>query len=518
MAQIDTLAEPRTTPTPLTGFPTPPARGFSFTDDQVNNPTSKTPGDRLDAEFDRSNAAVAGVITATETSLNPDGTLKSATVGSAQLVPGLFDFIANDAISQVQPLVDQAQGYSSAAQASATAADTSATNAQTQATAAAGSASTASSASALAGTSQTAAASSASQAAASASLAANENNDAQEQATQADLARQLAQGWAEHMPDTIPPALLAAFAITGDHWSSRWWANQAAIAAGQAIGFQTYYLGAAASPPASNPATGLPPIVGALYFDTVLQEMRVCTGPGTWASFASPSGGSTARYQYIATTNAQASISGPDALGNPLVMNPSTDAITVYHQGDLLKPTRDYALAGPTSPQVSFNNPFRGTILAGDSFDVIVVRPLSSTAYTSDRVKCITSSWVFNGTNVTFPLVDPHGQAVTPQQASYVQASLGGTILEPGVDFTVSLANLTFTLPPQKDQAVFVLVGVPLGGSVTSGPATGGGATYSATPPTSGVTAGSLWATPTSQLFVWDGNLNVWIQLAGGDF
>jgi hypothetical protein len=34
--------------------------------------------------------------------------------------------------------------------------------------------------------------------------------------------------WAEHMPDTIPPNILATNAITGDHWSSRWWANQAA--------------------------------------------------------------------------------------------------------------------------------------------------------------------------------------------------------------------------------------------------------------------------------------------------
>jgi hypothetical protein len=34
--------------------------------------------------------------------------------------------------------------------------------------------------------------------------------------------------WAEHMPDTIPPNILATNAITGDHWSSRWWANRAA--------------------------------------------------------------------------------------------------------------------------------------------------------------------------------------------------------------------------------------------------------------------------------------------------
>ena len=34
--------------------------------------------------------------------------------------------------------------------------------------------------------------------------------------------------WAEHMPDIIPPNVLAINAISGDHWSSRWWANRAA--------------------------------------------------------------------------------------------------------------------------------------------------------------------------------------------------------------------------------------------------------------------------------------------------
>jgi hypothetical protein len=38
----------------------------------------------------------------------------------------------------------------------------------------------------------------------------------------------LSAAWAEHMPDTIPPNILASNDITGDHWSSRWWANKAA--------------------------------------------------------------------------------------------------------------------------------------------------------------------------------------------------------------------------------------------------------------------------------------------------
>jgi hypothetical protein len=47
-------------------------------------------------------------------------------------------------------------------------------------------------------------------------------------ATAADYA-QVAIDWAEYMPGTIPPNILAINAITGDHWSSRWWANRAAM-------------------------------------------------------------------------------------------------------------------------------------------------------------------------------------------------------------------------------------------------------------------------------------------------
>jgi hypothetical protein len=36
--------------------------------------------------------------------------------------------------------------------------------------------------------------------------------------------------WAEHMPDSIPADVVALAGLTGDHWSSLWWANQTAAA------------------------------------------------------------------------------------------------------------------------------------------------------------------------------------------------------------------------------------------------------------------------------------------------
>ena len=138
---------------PRAPMPAPPDRQFSFTDFQVNNPTAPPPGDKLDAEFDRTNQAVEDVIEWVSTSLNSDGSL-------------------------IEPPVTEPPEDTGAV---ALAEDWAAVSA----------------------------------------------------------------AWAEHMPDTIPPNILAVEAITGDHWSSRWWANRAAqIVQGQ--------LPTGASPPISS--------------------------------------------------------------------------------------------------------------------------------------------------------------------------------------------------------------------------------------------------------------------------
>lgn len=115
--------------------PAPPDRQFSFTDWQTNNPTAPPPGDKLDAELDRTNQAVEDVIEWVSTSLNSDGSL---------VEPPVTDPPPDDATA---PAEDWAV---------------------------------------------------------------------------------VSQAWAEHMPDTIPPNILAEMAITGEHWSARWWAKQAA--------------------------------------------------------------------------------------------------------------------------------------------------------------------------------------------------------------------------------------------------------------------------------------------------
>lgn len=220
--------KPRSTGSLSAPMPAPPVRQFSFTDWQVNNPTAPPPGDRLDSEFDQSNNAIDDVIDWASVSLNTDGSIRDGVIGENNLQPDLFDDVANDAIAQVQPLVDQASVYANVAAASATDADNSASNAASSASIASGAAATASTFSASASAAAGSALSSQNAAAVSATSASNSENDAEGAAALAQDYAVVTQAWAEHMPDPIPPDILSVMGVTGNHWSSRWWAAQAA--------------------------------------------------------------------------------------------------------------------------------------------------------------------------------------------------------------------------------------------------------------------------------------------------
>ena len=101
----------------------------------------------------------------------------------------------------------------------------------------------------------------------------------------------VSQAWAEYMPDTIPGNILAVMNITGDHWSSRWWANRAA---------------------------------------QLLQN---------WQNALPPAPANTARYVYVATLN-QTVFTGPDRNASTLVFDPTIPQRTqVFRRGLLLTPT-----------------------------------------------------------------------------------------------------------------------------------------------------------------------------------
>jgi hypothetical protein len=251
------------------------------------------PGDKLDAQFLKHKTAIVDTQARLTGVTRDDGKLANGSVGTEQLDPAFITTLTAAVTASVNDAADEIL----TARSEAVAAQAASINAAATANAAALDAFNRSNAAQTASTSAQAAATNANYALTQTQTAAanftaeaiNILNDAEGEASQAQLYTRLAGAWAEHMPGTIPPDVLAVMGITGDHWSARWWANQADIAfqnalvaSGSTVDFVDRYLGAHATAPLTNDFGG-PLVAGALYFDTALDVMRVYSG-SAWRS------------------------------------------------------------------------------------------------------------------------------------------------------------------------------------------------------------------------------------------
>lgn len=90
----------------MAGLPTPPTRATSFTAISTNTPTAQLPGDKVDAELDRTNKAVSQLITFVSTLFAPGGTLKPNSVPPSALSTDLAATLAQLDVA-AQTLADQ---------------------------------------------------------------------------------------------------------------------------------------------------------------------------------------------------------------------------------------------------------------------------------------------------------------------------------------------------------------------------------------------------------------------------
>jgi hypothetical protein len=459
-----TLAKPKTQASPRAPQPAPPVRQFSFTDFQTNNPTAPPPGDRLDGEIDRANQAVADTIAWASTSLNSDGSLKPFAVGKDQLQPGLFDHVANDAEARIAPLIDAAAAAADSVRTTASEADASALAAADQNARAQDAAGRSSSDAQDAASSAAEAAQSARDAQASADAADNSANHA-------DLAENvcidygvLTEAWAEHMPDTIPPNILATMDVTGDHWSSRWWANRAHEIVeqdtAQAIcDLQNYWMGAYSSPPTQN-TCGEPVAQGAMYYDLTGQATYVFDG-SSWHAVVQPVPGNADQFLYLPASTTSI-FTGLDYYGNTLNFSASGSEVLVYLNGVKQLETFDYTLGTNTVNFIQAIGP-PNTVQVVVIGEVPVVLPPVPSA-----VKVDTNLWTFNGTTTVFTLKDLAGKSLTPPSAADCVVSLNGVIQEAGRDFTTTAGQITFTTAPLADADKWMLVGLPMQASAAA--------------------------------------------------
>jgi hypothetical protein len=261
--------------------------------------------------------------------------------------------------------------------------------------------------------------------------------------------------WAEHMPDTIPPNILAINAITGDHWSSRWWANRSANAFGM---LAWWYQGAwpAPGPPSTpNTPTGQPIPPGGLYYDTTHGVMMVWNG-STWVNATTPQKGVTASLYYLASANQTVfPLSTVDRNGKTFAFNQtSPEGVQALVNGVRLEPTFDFTV-DTVGSSITFLRPL--TLNALVIFDLLTpatqltpsgtVNTVLLNPITPDGVKT-----VFSGLTVAM-----NGHAVNVAKNEELSVSVNGVIQAPGSSYSASGATITFVEAPEATANIFIV-------------------------------------------------------------
>lgn len=301
-------------------------RGYDYTTHSTQRPTEQQPGDRLDADFDSLYAAVDSLAATIARLAAP------RLVTTADLAPGVQDQITQTVAQGVTLLLAQVQAAAANAISQADRANQEATRA-----AQASQEARASSAAVLdegagvrralleVGARSTAAEDEARD-------AQNAANDAEDAANRARQDQELAGAWAEYLQggNPIPPDFFAGTAITGNHWSARWWAAEAASAFGS---LASLYCGALPSPP-SNTLTGHPLPIGAIYYDTTSQQPYVWDGD-SWNQFYAPVKATQLTLLYKATAGqTQFNLNTPDLNGQHYTVSITTpEPLDAYLNG-----------------------------------------------------------------------------------------------------------------------------------------------------------------------------------------
>ena len=278
------------------------------------------------------------------------------------------------------------------------------------------------------------------------------SDDAGAVAVSADYA-QVAIEWAEHMPDTIPPNILAINSISGDHWSSRWWANRSANAFGM---LAWWYQGAwpqPGPPTTPNTPTGQPLPPGSIYFDTSLGVMMVWNG-STWVNASKPQAAATQSLYYLAAAGQTVfPLTVPDRNGATFGFNQTNpEGLEAFVNGVRVEPTFDFTLAVSTST-VTFLRPLTLNTLV--IFDLLT--PRASLAPVGSATATLTKPITPDGITTTFTLAKASdSSALNVAHNEELLVSVDGVLQQPGAAFTASGSTITFVEAPLASALVFI--------------------------------------------------------------
>ena len=279
------------------------------------------------------------------------------------------------------------------------------------------------------------------------------SDDAGAAAVSADYA-QVAIEWAEHLPDTIPPNILAINAISGQHWSSRWWALRSASAFGM---MAWWYMGAWPGPPPTTPLTptGDPIPPGGMYFDTNLGMMLVWNG-SSWVPLAQgPAKATTSSLYYLASAGQTVfALATLDRFGHSFAFNQTAaEGLQALVNGVRLEPTVDFTV-DTVGSTVTF---LRG--LAVNSiviFDILTPTAQLTPSGTVNTV--LLSPIVPDGVKTNFALtVAMNGHATNIAKNEELLVSVDGVQQAPGAAYNASAAQITFVEAPLATALIFIV-------------------------------------------------------------
>jgi len=288
----------------------------------------------------------------------------------------------------------------------------------------------------------------------------NAQNEVLRQAAVAEDWANVSIAWAEHMPDTIPPNILATNAITGEHWSSRWWAMKSANAFGM---MAMLYCGASDVPPMET-LIGDPLTPGCIYFDTNTNTMQVWNG-SAWQPFTVPQKAFTASLYYLAAEGQQHfPLATPDLYNNTFTLNlQDTEGVEAYVNGARLTPDNNPGMLTGDFFVSAQNNwiTVAQPLPAGAMVAIDVLQTASQLAPGAVAIHPIvninTPPGFQDGVRVSFVLtVKSDGTNPNLAGPEELLVSIDGVIQEPAVQYQASGDTVTFLQAPTADAYVFI--------------------------------------------------------------
>ena len=276
--------------------------------------------------------------------------------------------------------------------------------------------------------------------------------------------------WAEFMDGnaTIPPNILASNSLTGDHWSSRWWAHRAAGAAGMlAWWYQGAFPGAPPSTP--NTPTGQPIPIGGMYFDTISGKMFVWNG-SSWVPLAQGPAAATASSLYYLAAAGQTvfPLTTADYSGASFSFNQSKpEGLHAFVNGVRLT-AGDYSV-NTVSSVVTFVRPLSANAIAG--FDLLT--PVSQLSPSGSVNTVLVNAIAPDGVKTHFAglTAAASGAPVSAAKSEELLVSVNGVQQSPGASYSATADSIDFVQAPEADANVFIVwFGPSLGAGSGAGP------------------------------------------------